>query len=358
MKLDTVIQRMPYWYRGGKSVHLESEPGRGKSTTFEAFPDIVGRATNKKLGLIVVNGAHLTVMDVLGFGVPKHYEDHSEMVFTQPFFCRDGRGRRWTEFDGGLMFIDEQDKMDVDVKKLLGEARLSGRFGPHQLPPGWVVWSAGNGRGHRSGSTKQLDHEINRTRWLKVTDDFKSWENWAFANDVMPVTISFAREHTHIVFSEGVPEEQGPWCTPRSLVSSDKYLQMLAADNKGDVPVDPDTVEEIGGDIGDSTAAQYFTHIRMEQELASFEQIVAKPLDVRMPDKPDAMMLLCYKCAHQVDDKTIAPVIKFIDRMPAEFAVTFAHSASVRRPSLIMTDAMDEWTQNNASLMAAITRTK
>jgi len=156
-------------------VHLESAPGRGKSTTIEAAPAIIGQKLGKNLGCIIINGANLTVMDVLGFGVPRHDNGRTEMVFSDPFFCRTIEGKRWEEYDGGILFLDEQDKCETDVKKLLGEARLSGRFGPHKMPPGWMLWSAGNTSKHRSGSTKQLDHEINRTRWITVSDDVESW---------------------------------------------------------------------------------------------------------------------------------------------------------------------------------------
>ena len=34
--------------------------------------------------------------------------------------------------------------MDTDLKKIIGEAALSGRLGPHFIPEGWVIWMAGN----------------------------------------------------------------------------------------------------------------------------------------------------------------------------------------------------------------------
>jgi hypothetical protein len=103
----------------------------------------------------------------------------------------------------GVIFIDEADKMDIDVKKVVGEMALSGRCGPHKLPDGWVVWMAGNRAGDRSGSTKELDHLINRRDEIDVTDDLASWEMWCIKRGVHHTIIAFGVGNPHIVFPDG-----------------------------------------------------------------------------------------------------------------------------------------------------------
>lgn len=354
MKLSTVIERMPYWYKSRKSMYFTSPPGRGKTTVIESFPEIVGKKLGLKLGVVVINGGLLTPMDAIGFGLPKHFDDHSEMVFSDPFFYRTDDGRHIKEYDGGVIFIDEADKMDTDCKKALGEAARSGRLGPHRIPEGWVIWMAGNTSKHRSGSTKELDHLINRRREIEIEDDVPSWLDWAFTSGVMPLTRLFVENNPTMVFTDGVPEKQGPWCTPRSLVDADSYLQILAKE-LGEMPVDSTTVEEISGDIGAPTAAAFFAYVRLEREMPKFEKIIADPMGVKIPEKPDAHMLIVYNLAHRVSTETLGPVIKYIERMPKEFAVTFAKAACKRMPTLVVDPAMRQWTTSNASLMAALT---
>jgi hypothetical protein len=357
MKLDTVISRMPGWYDARISVHLRSSPGRGKTTTMLRFPEIVGKHTGKNLGISIVNGAMLTPMDVLGYGLPKHFPTHSEMIFSEPFFCRTTEGKRMEEYDGGLLFVDEEDKADVDVKKVLGEGAESGRFGPHKLPPGWIVWTAGNRTGDRSGSTKQLDHLINRRMELDLTDDLNSWNNWADGNGVSPLFKTFANQHPEIVFSEGVPEKQGPWCTPRSGVKADRYLQTISNDDG--YPDDDDAREEVTGLIGSAAAVQLFACVKLARDMPKYDAIVKDPMKVPVPEnKPDAQMLICYNLAHRVSLKEIDPVIKYVDRMPKEFAMIFAKAACRREPKLAGTPAMGAFALRNASLMAMINNLK
>lgn len=108
--------------------------------------------------------------------------------------------------------------------------------------------------------------------------------------------------------------------------------------------------------IGSAAAAQFFSFVRLEREMPKFSEIVKSPKTVRLPDRPDAQMLVCYSLAHQVKEDTSEPVVEYVSRMPKEFAVTFAHCASKRDYKLAFTQAFQKWVKTNASLMAAIAR--
>ncbi len=363
MKLSEVITRMPYWYAAKKSVYLKSAPGRGKTETLSRAPAILSAALGKRMGVVIINGPLLTPADSIGYLVPKkatsvtpdgNTRDHMESVYTDPFWFRTDEGLRLDEYDGGIIVVDEADKMDVDVKKVIGEAALSGRLGPHKLPKGWVVWMAGNRQKDRSGSTKELDHLINRRLEIDVTDDIESWNTWAVGHGVTPLTLAFANQNPHIVFSDGVPEKQGPWCTPRSLVAADDYFRVLPRDANGSLPDDPLTMEDVSGMMGEAAAAQLFSFVKLEREMPKYEDIVANPQGVKIPQKPDAQMLVCYTLAARVKVEECDKVISYMDRLPKEFGVIFGKSAVGRDPKLIVTAGFQKWIKENASLMAQI----
>jgi len=363
MKLKTIMERIPLWYesaiknpRAAKAIYLRSAPGRGKTTTLSDAPRIIGEKLGMNLGLVVLNGGLLTPADVIGFGLPKHYDTHSEMVWSDPFFFRSEEGKRLNEYDGGIIIVDEADKMEVDCKKIIGEAALSGRLGPHRFANNWVVWFTGNRIGvDRSGSTKELDHMINRIRFIDVTDDIESLVDYMEAVGCMTLTKAFTTQYPQVVFMDP-PKKQGPWCTPRSLVASDAYLQSITP--QGNMPPeDPTVVEEVSGEIGEAAAAQLFAFVKLEREMPSYASIVAKPTEVKVPiNKPDALMLIAYNLAHRVEEKDMAAVVKYVERMPKEFGVTFLSSACKRNARIVMTPAVQKWALENSSLMAAITK--
>ena len=357
MKLNDVIARIPYWYAAKKSVYLKSAPGRGKTSVLSAAPLILNHATGKNMGLVIINGPLLTPADAIGYLVPRKVTvdgvERAESVYTDPFWFRTDEGKHLSQYDGGVIVVDEADKMDVDVKKVIGEAALSGRLGPHRLPPGWVVWMAGNRQKDRSGSTKELDHLINRRMEIDITDDLESWNDWANNYGVSALTMAFANQNPNIVFTQDVPEKQGPWCTPRSTVAADDYMRQFM-DADGNLPDDASIMEEVGGLIGEAAAAQLFSFVKLQREMPKFEEILANPDTAKLPNKPDANMLVCFNLAARVEVNTAEAVLKYVNRMPKEFGVIFGRSSVDRNQKLVITPAYGQWIRENAGLMAAI----
>lgn len=356
MKFSDIITRIPYWYAAQKCVYLKSPPGRGKTSVMTSAPANLSRMTGKNIGLVVISGPLLTPADSIGYLVPKKVtfegNDHMESVYTDPFWFRTKEGKRLHDYDGGIILVDEMDKADVDVKKVIGEAALTGRLGPHQLPPGWVVWMAGNRQRDRSGSTKELDHLINRRIEIDVTDDVESWNTWAIAHNIPPVYRAFANQNVEIVWSDGVPDKQGPWCTPRSLCEAAEFHQVVAGD--GPLPDDARIMEEIAGAIGDAATAALFAFVKLEREMPSYQDIIKDPKGCKVPQKPDACMLVAYNLAHRINIEDCDPVNVYMDRLPKEFGVTFAKSAVQRNPKLVTTPGFAKWIRENASLMNQI----
>lgn len=353
MKLSDFAAAATGLYSSGASYYLRSAPGRGKTTSIvDAVPRIANEL-GKRMGLVIINGPLLTPADMVGYLVPKHHDNgRVESVYTDPFWWRTTDGKRLEEYDGGIIFIDEADKMDLDCKKVAGEMALSGRCGPHTLPPGWVVWMAGNRQGDRSGSTKELDHLINRRMEIDVTDDVLGWEQWALRNGVHHTIVKFALDNPQIVFSADVPKEQGPWCTPRSLVNTGKVLATFGSN--GLLPTNDFAVELAAAGIGKAAAAQLFATIRLDAELPAFEDVVKSPGTAKLPSAPDAQMLACYKYAGHVDTATLGPVVQYVERLPADFAATFAKAACTRVRMFAAHPAMMDWTKRNNTLMTTL----
>ena len=161
---------------------------------------------------------------------------------------------------------------------------------------------------------------------------------------------AFVKTNPHVVFGKA-PEKQGPFCTPRSLVKAFEDLEPFVTPD-GKLPVDPLAVEDTAGRIGQAAAAQLFAMIRLGMEQPDYEEIVKDPGGVRVPEKPDAQMLVAYSLAARVNSRDAKAVVKYIERMPKEFAVTFAKAACERDGRLII--AFDEWIEKNATLMTVI----
>lgn len=345
----------------GISVQLKSAPGRGKSQFVEQLVKKLSQRDGFEWGFATMFLATQTPPDLIGYQFKGERTWDNETVAvtdpTLPLWMVTRSGKPTWHYKRGILFLDEYGQGEADVKRASAELLLNKTIGPWTLgghnAEGWGVIAASNRASDRSGVTKEFDFVINRRGEYDVTDDINAWVDWATANGVSPLTIAFAVQNTQIIFQDVVPEKQGPWCTPRSLVMLDRKMQVKQK-RIGVFPDDAKTVEGAMGLIG-AGAAQYFAFVRLEKEMPRFEAIVASPTQVKVPQKPDAQMLVVYNLAHRVDAKTIKPVIEYIERMPKEFAVTFAKAACKRNGELVLHPAMRQWSTQNASLMAALT---
>lgn len=339
----------------GPGLYLRGRIGHGKTSLIMKTPELLeARFPDKRYGIAVVNGAQLSIATASGYLWPVEQDGNQYSRFTRPDWWLTTEGKPLEDYAGGVVFVDEMDKADPDIKKILGEAFLSKRFASHILPPGWVMWGAGNTKLDRSGSTKEFDHLIGRRREIEFDDDVESLERWMEDNDCLPETIAFMKEHPEVVFPTEPPKEQGPSCNPRSLVEGgDRYLQLLMREQETDkIPTGTDVMEDIAGSIGEGAAVQYFATIRLGQELPDYEEIIAKPKETRVPTRPDAVMIACHKIGKRVSKKDLAPAIQYISRLPEEFGVMFCRTIVKKDKSLVNEKPMVEWISKNAGLVA------
>ena len=365
MKVNEFIARLPALYysalaEGGPSYYITSAPGRGKTSAFKLFPKLMKRVDpNGNYGIVVINGANFTLMTAMGFMVwETDAQGRSIAKFTLPYWWKTIDGRNIDEFDGVLILVDEADKLGVDEKKIVGEAALSKRLGNHDFPAGTVVMFAGNRVADKSGSTRELRHLINRRILIELQDDAESWADWARSEALLPETIDFAENNPQLLF-EPMPEDERPWCTPRSLHQIDIHLRSLMASFGVDkIPTDPLTIEEIKGGIGAPAATALMTTIRLGHQLHSFEEVIAAPTTISVPNRPDAQRLMSYKMASRVDEASAKAAIQYMSRFPEEHAAMFVRMAVQRNYQIAFQPDFAQWCAKKAALIAILTNYK
>lgn len=357
MLISKLPERMPIWFDTQQCISLVGPSGIGKTAMILQSPQIIKAATGRNIGVVIFNAATYTPMHLLGFGVVKHHESYSEMRFSDPFFFRDSlKNLRLHDYtDGGIIFVDEADKGDPDVMKNICELAYSKRIGMHLLPPGWCVWMASNPVDARYGSKKQLDYAINRQGIIPVSSDPQGWLNWGASSGLLPFTLAFADQNKSVVFSDRLPEKQGPWCTPRSLHLFDTHLQSAMRIKRLSTPPDDEAiVEEAEGYIG-AAAQAYFTQLKTSIGMPKLADILADPEGCALPST-DCMALLSYNLAYDVSVQNAEKVIKYVERLPTEFASTFVRAAVHRNPKLITAKSVGQWAQKHSKLLQLIAK--
>jgi len=364
MLLSQMMEELRGLVDAGIAVEIASSPGVGKS---DATVDWVHRQSELdgfEWGLSTTMLATQTPVDLLGYLIPGYREvkdpETGEITkvriseFTMPTWYVSDKGIPLSHYKRALILLDEADKCEPDVSKTSAEIRLKRRLGPWALDRKAVgCVSLVNRVEDRSGTGKKFDFIINRQAEFQVLADVEGWRDWALTHGVDPLFIAFASKYPEVVFSNKVPDKQGPFCTPRSLVNLSQVLPKRVTPD-GKMKVDSIANEIITGMIGQAAGMQLHAWMKLRHETPDWDDILKDPSGIGIPAKPDAQLMTCYECAHRVDTKTAGKAVTFIKRLPAQFAVTFAKAAVRRNYDLINTPAFMDWVAKNASLLNAI----
>jgi len=200
--------------------------------------------------------------------------------------------------------------------------------------------------------SKEFDFLINRWQEIDFTPDLNTWVDWAVGNDINPTFIAFAAQHPDIVFAGKVPEKQGPWCTPRSLVKAASWTD--AANKQGVTWDNDDTITNLTGIVGVGAARSILTFIKLGDSLPTWDDIVSDPENTKIPEAPDARMVLCYSLAAKMTADTAPKLAPYVLRFPKQFMLLFVKAALKRDKTLLFTKLIGEFQRKNADVIQAV----
>lgn len=324
------------------SIEMESGPGLGKSEGTAQVAQELQKEMGQPFGFLPFFLSTLEQPDVRGFGLPAKDTDGSPiMQYTAaPWMPRAGAPEH------GIVFLDEFRQSNHDVQKPAAELLLNGRVGDSQLPPGWMVLAASNREEDRSGVQRELAFVSNRRMLLSIDPDLDSWVEWAEYKGIHWAAIAFARHLPGIVFQTKVPDEPGPYCSPRSFVKMSYLI--------GELDIEMFT-EASAGLIGEGASAEFCAFLRVVEQLPAFEDIVARPNKCKLPDadRPDANYATMQMIAHRVSADTASEAFIYLCRMAKEFQVAGLKATLRRCPAVLQSKEFAGWVRNNKELLVA-----
>ena len=381
LTLGEIYHRIPAWYTasimpGGPSYHLEGPPGCGKTELFKRFDErMLEIDPHNTYAMGYLNGASLTESRLMGFmqlisainksdtlqssGIESntHTEQLMRSVFSLPFWWFLQNGRPISDYSGGIIFIDEYDKMDLEVKKMAADMRLNKCIANHYLPEDWPVWSAGNRAGiDRSGSTKEFAFERNRRIDVSVRPSALEWgEHMRRKTECLTEIIDFGENNSELLY-QPVPTTNAPFCSPRSLAQADMHIRAhMKVFGLTKIPTNDLALQtEIAGGISKEVAEHLWVHLIMGTELPDYKQVIDTPESIEIPTQTDQLRLLALKIADGTQPKDAPQLIKFINRLPQEFQIMLVKMAADRNKFVLVQPAMREWSRKNMHVIAMI----
>lgn len=340
---------------------LQGEPGIGKSSVLP----IVNRMMPGHLPSYI----DVSTMDLGDIGYPAM--DHEAKVAR---FYPNARFRM-TEKKPVIIMMDEFTKGMDPVKNMLHPLLEvnNPRLGDVPLPAGSIVFLTGNLASDGVGDSLK-GHSRSRVTVLHVSkpsaDEWLAWaitvgseastEGRADKKRIEPVVLAWVRQYPQALASyldEGQTEnpyiynprkQQQSYVTPRSL-------ELVSHIVRNRDSFDEDSLlAAMSGTIGESAARDMQAYIAYQDQLPTWETIIANPDTAKVPDSVGACAVLVYGAVQRVTKESLPAFMTYVERFSPEWQAVFAVNMAQTRQSVAFTcKAFTNWVQRNQDVLGA-----
>jgi hypothetical protein len=321
-----------------RPVFIWGSAGVGKSSMVKAF------AKEHNLELRDVRLSQLDSIDLKGFPVPNMPKRHMEWL--TPDFLPTSKDKP------GILFLDECNGAMPAVASAAYQLILDLRVGNYELPEGWTIIAAGNGREDR-GVTHQMPAPLNN-RFVHIDYDLDpaEWHKMAAADGIHPhirAFLSLKPQALHVFDPKDNPRS---FPTPRSwYFVNDFYDKPLPNGNKlGDAA----TFELVQGTIGKGAGTEFTVFVRDLKDMPVIADILKDPAKTPLPKNHAVMHAVVTTLSDQISKTNFESIMTYVLRLPKEIQVVFMASSLAQpkvRPILVSSKSYATWAAENHSFI-------
>ena len=339
------------------TVLVEGEMGSGKSSLHAAlakeFPDHLGcyvEVACMDVGDVAVPKVVTLDNVVLGDLVTKG--EVTRFVPNESFGLHLGKPL--------LIMWDELGKAPTPTINAISRFINEGKLGQYTLPEGSRQFATTNlsveGVGDRL--LPHIRDRMCRVRMRKARG--VEWvENYAIPAGLDPIVIGFAMEYPQAFesFEDVEDPNSNPYIfhpkqprlnfvTLRSLTKASHVLQ--ATEHLSDDV----RIHALMGLIGEAAAMNIMTLNRLNEDIPSYERVLADPEKCALPKSGVSSVMMVAKMAMRVEDDTLSKVMTYVNRLPKETQALFARTLtrSPKRAIAGTNRAYIEWASKNMYL--------
>jgi hypothetical protein len=225
----------------------------------------------------------------------------------------------------GVVLLDEAPQAPMHVVGSLGDTfnRAEHKVGDWDLPQGWVVVFTGNRVEDRSGSRMLPAHMLTRVVMYNLIFDANGWVNYAEETNVNPIIVGVVRsEMAH--FADAVPEDYGPYFTPRSAVQAGKHLDAFMDSDEFDGATIPSHINLLlTANVGSGVARAIGEYVRFAENVPTGNDIIADPTGAMVPDDSGMQLMAASRAITAVNSSADAEAaLQYLVRLRPDLQVS------------------------------------
>lgn len=215
----------------------------------------------------------------------------------------------------GILLLDELASAAPDVQAAAHHIVHAEQGSDMNLPEGWHIVLTGNGASDKAHYRATAAPLRNRMMIIPVESNIEQYAVWGMSHGVNPVVIAFLRWRPELLVAKEVPSDGG-FPSPRAweAVSYILGLTVNASIER----------EMILGTIGEGATTEFSAYLKTARELPRIEELMKNQTKAQLPKSP-AQQYAITTCLAQYTRESQKSAMKFMSRMPAEFALLYVN---------------------------------
>jgi len=311
---------------------IKGAPGLGKS-------DIIAQACESTNTELIIS--HPVVSDPTDYkGLPFPVKGKEEAKFL-PFgdLLKLIKAEKPTVF-----FLDDLGQAPPSVAAACMQLLLARRINGHKVADCVTFLAATNRRQDKAGVIGILEPVKSRfSAIVELEININDWVNWAFENNMPVELLAFIRYRPNLLHDFKPTADIINTPNPRTVAYVGK---MMNAGLTTDIQY-----EMISGAAGESFAAEFIGFLNTWRELPDIEKLIADPDGTTVPSEPSLLFAVCGALVQKANFKNFANIMRYTERLPAEFQVLLVKDAIKKKPALAETTAFLNWSKKHHNLI-------
>lgn len=347
MKARDIVKMVKVGIETGQSLLLVGPPGVGK--TFVVKQAVAEYDREHRISGDDTSGADLVILhpaisDPTDFkGFPANVDGEAKFLpfgdLLQLLNCK-----RKT-----ICFIDDLGQALPAVQNAVMQLIWGGQLNGHKLSES-VIFMAATNRKQDRANVMGISEPV-KSRFSSIVEfhvDVDEWIAWASTSGISPVMIAFIKWAPDMLFQHAPTLDIVNMPCPRTVANADGFLRGQGKHGY------PDTIlyELIKGAAGEEFAAKLLGFIKIYRNLPDIDVIIADPDNAPVPEGEGAVLYaIAAALAHRAKKDNFDNIIRYLKRIPDEFAVFSILSATKRDNKLMSSRGFIAWATDNAHIL-------
>lgn len=320
--------------KAGLVPFLHGSPGIGKSSLLKEIAD------EFKLEVIDIRLSQCEPTDLLGF---PNLSGEKATYKPMDFFPVEGDSPPAGKI-GWLLALDEMNGADESVQKAAYKLVLDRMVGNHHLHKNVAIVAAGNLATDRAMVEEMSTALQSRMIHFQTKVDAANWLTWAGKHIDYRIVGFIGFRPSLIVGS--LDHEDFTFPCPRTWTFLSKMINGVE---------DITFIKNLASaTIGEGTAMEFVSFLQVYKTLPSWEDIITKPEQVKVPTEMSIAFALASLIGARVDANTLPAVLTFAHRMDTEVQIVMLKLILGKNPELQTHQSVLNWVKANSSLISAL----